>query len=193
MWQIVSVMKTGKEIPTNMWEKQVMRMKKMGNSGFSLVEFIIAIAIIAIMTVGSISAFGYLNLANASKCTAKIDNGLTSLKSRNMAKTSSTYMHLYYYDDEYFILFNDASSFAPTASNYSEGEKVGNDNLKIFFDGADLSTVANNCVSIGVRRKDGAFTNTATPTSTIQVVKASDSGTAHEITLVTSTGKHFID
>lgn len=168
-------------------------MKKLENSGFSLIELIAIIAIIAIMTAGGISAFGYLNLANASKCAAKIDNGLTSLKSRNMSKTSSTYMHLYHYDNDYYILFDDSPSFTPSASNYSDGEVVGNRNLKIFFDTQDISTLPGSCVTIGVRRKDGAFLNTATPTSQIKVVKASSNDSAHEITLVTSTGKHFID
>ena len=168
-------------------------MKRIGNSGFSLIEFMVVIAIIAIMTVGGVAGFGFLDLANASKCAAKIDNGLTSLKSTNMAKTSTTYMHLYVYDDEYYILFNENSSFSPTASNYSEGEVVGNGKLKVFFDNTDLTIIPGKCVSIGVRRKDGAFMNTATPTSKIQVVKASDSSTSHEITLVTATGKHFID
>lgn len=167
-------------------------MKKLDNSGFSLIELIIVIAIIAIMTAGGISAFGYLNLANASKCVARIDNGLTSLKSRNMSKTSSTYMHLYYYDNDYYILFDDSPTFTPSGANYSDGEIVGNRNLKIFFDTQDISGLPGTCVTIGVRRKDGAFLNTASPTSKIKVVKASGDS-AHEITLVTSTGKHFID
>ena len=144
-------------------------MKKLGNSGFTLIEAMIAMAIIVIMIAGGVSGFGFLDLANASKCSAKIDTGLTKLKSQNMSKTSSVYMHLYYYDNDYYIL------------------------LKDFFENQDLSTIPAKCVSVGVRRKDGAFTNTATPTSSIKVVRASDSGTAHEITLVTSTGKHFID
>ncbi len=167
-------------------------MKKLENAGFSLIELIVVIAILAIMSAGGVAAFGYLNLANASKCAAKIDNGLTSLKSRNMSKTSSTYMHLYYYDDDYYILFDDSASFTPSAGNYSDGEVVGNRDLKIFFDTHDISTLPNTCVTIGVRRKDGAFLNTASPTSKIKVVKSSGDS-AHEITLVTSTGKHFID
>lgn len=174
-------------------KKKVMFMKKLGNSGFTLIEAMIAMAIIVIMIAGGVSGFGFLDLANASKCSAKIDTGLTKLKSQNMSKTSSVYMHLYYYDNDYYILFNDSGTFSPTAANYSEGEIVGNEKLRIYFDNQDLSTIPAKCVSVGVRRKDGAFTNTATPTSSIKVVRASDSGTAHEITLVTSTGKHFID
>ncbi len=168
-------------------------MKKLGNSGFTLIEAIIVIAIVAIMVVGGISGFGFLDLASASKCSAKIDTGLTKLKSQNMSKTSSVYMHLYYYDNDYYILYNDSSSFTPSAANYSEGEVVGNEKLRVYFDNQDLSTIPTKCVSVGVRRKDGDFTNTATPTSTIKVVRTSDSSTAHEVTLVTSTGKHFID
>lgn len=168
-------------------------MKKLGNSGFSLIELILVIAILAIMSAGGVAAFGYLNMANASKCAARIDNGLTSLKSRNMSKTSSTYMHLYYYDDEYYILFDDSPSFTPSSANYSDGETVGNSDLKIFFDTQDISSITGHCVTIGVRRKDGAFLNTASPTSKIKVVKASSNTSAHEVTLVTSTGKHFID
>ncbi len=65
------------------------------DQGFSLIELVIAIAILAIMCVGGMSAMGYLNMANSSKCASRIDSSLTVLKSRNSAEASSTYMHLY--------------------------------------------------------------------------------------------------
>ena len=166
-------------------------MKKLNNSGFSLIEVIVVIAIIAIMTVGATAGFGFLDLASSSKCAAKIDTGLSKLKSKNMSMTSSMYMHLYSYDDEYYVLFNGSSAFSPNGSNYTDGERIGNEKLKIYFDDQDLAV--RSCVSIGVRRKDGAFTNTLTPTSTIKIVREADNSTAHTVTLVTATGKHFID
>lgn len=157
------------------------------NKGFSLIEVIIAIAIIAIMTVGGIAGFGYLNLANASKCASKIDSGLTVLKSKNMANASPAYMHLYYYDGDYYILYDDTKEFIPDATNYEQGEQIGNANITISFDDTDISELDNQCVNIGMRKKDGAFTYTSDPTSKITV----SGQTSYDIILVTSTGKHF--
>lgn len=55
------------------------------NQGFSLIELVIAIAILAIMSVGSISAMGYLSMANSSKCASRIDSSLTRLKSKKFS------------------------------------------------------------------------------------------------------------
>ncbi len=163
------------------------------NEGFSLIEMIIVVAILAIMSVGAAAGFGYLNLANASKCASKIDSGVTLLKSKNMANATPTYMHLYQYDGDYYIQYNDDSTYTPTASDYDEGECIGNNRLTITYrDGnaASATTLGEGaCKTLGIRKKDGAFTGTTEPTCIITVKGQS----SYQVTLVTNTGKHFRD
>ena len=65
------------------------------NKGFSLIELIVTIAILALFSTGVLAGLGYLEMANSQKCVAKIDSGLMTLKSRNMANSNRTYMHIY--------------------------------------------------------------------------------------------------
>ncbi len=155
------------------------------NEGFSLIELIVVVVILALMSTGVMAGLGYLTLANTSKCATKIDSGFTTLKSKNMAKAETTYMHLYNYNDDYYIVYNDLDedSFTPDGS----GEQIGNYKLKVSMDDDPIESGESVCFSI--RKKDGGFTNTLSPTSKIVV----SGQTSKEITIVTSTGKHFIN
>lgn len=155
------------------------------NSGFSLIELIVVVAIIALMSTGTMAGLGYLSLANTSKCATKIDSGFTKLKSKNMAKADTTYMHLYNYNDNFYIVYNDLdeTSFTPNGT----GEQIANSKVQVSMDDDPLENGESICFSI--RKKDGSFVNTLNPTSKIVV----SGQTSKTITIVTSTGKHFIE
>lgn len=155
------------------------------NKGFSLIELIVVVAILALMSTGAMAGLGYLTLANTSKCASKIDSAFTVLKSKNMAKAETTYMHLYNDNGNYYIVYNDLdeASFTPDGS----GEQIANDRLKVSMDDDPIEDGESICFAI--RKKDGSFINTLQPTSKIVVAGQS----SKQITLVTSTGKHFIE
>ena len=67
---------------------------KSNNKGFSLIELIICITILALFSTLVVVGLGYMDLANSKKCVSKIDSGLMTLKSRNMADSKRTYLHI---------------------------------------------------------------------------------------------------
>ncbi len=164
-------------------------MKRMNDGGFSLIELAIAIAIIAIMAVGGVSAFGYLDMANTSKCAARIDNSLTTLKSKTMANTEEIYMHLYRYDDKYYVSYSDS----PTANPATEdGDEVGNSDLTLTFQSGSATPVEvtdTQTVDVSIRQKDGSFKNIAD----IAYIHVTNNDLKHTVTLVGKTGKHYAD
>lgn len=164
------------------------------NEGFSLVEVLIVVAILAIMSAGVTAGLGYLNMANASKCVTKIDSGISLLKTKNMAEAVPTYMHLYKYNGNFYIEYSSDPSYTP--ANADNGERIGGKQLSISYkDGDDAVTNldgGNSCKTFGIRKKDGAFTGATEPTCEISVTNVSSQST-HKVTLVTNTGKHFRD
>lgn len=164
------------------------------NQGFSLIELVIAIAILAIMCVGGMSAMGYLSMANSSKCVSRLDSSFTQLKSRNAAEANAVYLHLYRYKSTYYVQFNNQSSFTPDDTNYKDGEEIANSRLTISYQEGNAPaasvTIGNgDCKTFSIRKKDGSFTGTAEPTCVISVIGQS----TYKLTLVTNTGKHFRD
>ena len=77
---------------------------KSNNKGFSLIELIICITILALFSTLVVVGLGYMDLANSKKCVSKIDSGLMTLKSRNMADSKRTYLHIYRYTDGNYYL-----------------------------------------------------------------------------------------
>ena len=84
MLQIVSAMRTGQRI-NEQDKKKEGDFVKSNNKGFSLIELIISVTILALFSTMIVFGIGYMNLANSQKCVSKIDSGLMTLKSRNMA------------------------------------------------------------------------------------------------------------
>ena len=79
-----------------------------------------------------------MDLANSKKCVSKIDSGLMTLKSRNMADSKRTYLHIYRYTDGNYYLtyteadnYTDASHFTPDGS----GEQISNRKMTISYNG----------------------------------------------------------
>lgn len=164
---------------------------KLNNKGFSLVELIICVTILALFSTMAVMGLGYMNLANSKKCVSKIDSGLMTLKSRNMADSKRTYMHLYRYtDNNYYIAFSqadnytEASSFTPADDS---GEMIANNKITISYN--DTEIAAGDCIHIGINKKDGSFDEEPhhETTSTIKVTGSS----TQTIKIVTATGKYF--
>ncbi len=163
---------------------------KSNNKGFSLVELIISIAILALFTTAVVVGIGYMDMANSKKCTSKIDSGLMTLKSRNMADSKRTYMHIYRYSDgNYYLAFSqadnytDASKFTPDGS----GEEIANQKLKISYNGTEIGL--NDCIHIGINKKDGSFDEEPHHEAISKIVVTGSS--EQTINLVTATGKYF--
>ncbi|MDD7350145.1 MAG: prepilin-type N-terminal cleavage/methylation domain-containing protein [Clostridiales bacterium] len=160
------------------------------NKGFSLIELIVTIAILALFSTGVLAGLGYLEMANSQKCVAKIDSGLMTLKSRNMANSNRTYMHIYQYNDgKYYLAFSEAADYDEACNFNPKGtdDVIGNRKLKISYLGKEIGL--NECIHIGINKKDGSFDEKPhlSALSTITV----EGSTTHSINLVTATGKYY--
>ena len=115
---------------------------------------------------------------------------MMTLKSRNMADSKRTYLHIYRYTDGNYYLtyteadnYTDASHFTPDGS----GEQIANRKLTISYNGTEIGV--NDCVHIGINKKDGSFDEEPhhETMSTISVTGTS----TQTLKLVTATGKYF--
>ncbi len=165
-------------------EKKIFRKK----DGFSLVELMIVIGIMAVLVGLTALGFGYFGSAAAKEATHGINSGLSDLRSETMAKSQKVYMHLNRYNGDYYVTYTDSDSFTPDGT----GKKIGDSRVTITCAGTEMADNTDICFSM--RKKDGAFTHgpfAASGITTISVV--ADNGSNYDVKVVKDTGRHYIE
>lgn len=158
-------------------------MLKKSKDGFSLVELIIVIAIMAVLTGLTALGIGFMSAGDSRGVASEIDSCLSELKSQAMAKNKPVYMHLYQHDGRYFVEYAETDSITPNG----KGEDIGNGAVSVVTsDGVDVT--GNTVVTFAIRKKDGAFT--MGPAS---ITVSADNGSKYIVYLVKDTGKHFVE
>lgn len=155
------------------------------NKGYSLVELIIVIAIIGIVTTGTISVMGLIARSNKQKCASSIQTALDTLRVETMSKSTPCYLYLYCKDDEYYLLHSQQEMISCDGT----GSLIGNSSMFISVGGTKL-TEANSPVKLAVNRKDGSYREDASSgISFYDTISVSDIYTVH---LVKNTGAHYV-
>ena len=169
--------------------------KEKKREGFSLVELVIVITIMAILTGLLALGLGYMNTADAKGVSGKINSGFTELKSENMAKNDKSYMHLYRQDGTLYLYFSKDASFTNTSSKV--GKDIGGERVTVTLDGTTTGTTTiadGTVVTFSIRKKDGAFDdNGITALTDSPELKVSGGGSEYTIILVKATGRHYIE
>ena len=171
---------------------------KIVSEGFSLVELIIVIAIMAIMTGGVALSINMLRSADSKKLANELNSGFTTLRSENMATDKQLYMHLYWYDDKYYMQMTDQS----TPSRDGSGTEIGSGSVSVTFKGENDITISpgsTEALSFSMKKKNGAFvesvtndTNETKLKATTEIVVSSDVS-EYTLVLVRDTGRHFFE
>lgn len=84
--------------------------------GFSLVELIITMAIMAVFAGAIIGGMTYLNAGKTKKASAKLNNEISSIQTATMTKKGATYLYLYRTNDGVF-----SSTVGSTYDSNSDG------------------------------------------------------------------------
>ena len=129
--------------------------------GFSLIELIIAIAILVIF-VGIVSlSTALLRRADTKGLASGVNDSLTDLKALTEAHTGPFYLHIYKNDNGYYAYYDENIAF--TAPGYTDppvGERIGSSSLGLLvsYDGSSAEDVTEEkTVTIQMQKKDGAY------------------------------------
>lgn len=157
------------------------------NTGITLVEIIIVIAIIGILVGSSVMMIGHLHYADTQKVMKTIDSSLDQLRVKTMSKSGDSYLYIYHLSSGYYadILPDNLSSFDGSKLT-KNGTKLSNNTIKICQDGSELAE--NSYMKIAYT-KQATFDSADTTVHTILI----DGVPEYSITLVYDTGKHIIE
>ena len=182
------------------------RKERKGTDGFSLIELVIVIAIAAIMVGGAALSINILTTANTKDLANEINSGLTELKAKNISQEKPVYLHVYKYQDSYYMKYTDSVSLTPDDS----GKEIGSPAMRVSvtYDVRDDSDHklsdetamlgAGGDICIGMAKKDGAFIffekNLAEKRKRAarEITVSSSDGSGYIVYMVTDTGNHYI-
>ena len=159
-------------------------------------ELIVVIAIIALMAGGITVSVGLLRSSDAKKLASEINSSLTTLRSENMAKNELSYMHIYYYEDAYYIQM----SKDPVPVQDGSGKRVESGSVAVSFRGESdipLGSGLTGTLTFCINKKDGSFmkkvNDTELKTTSEIEVTSPNTSTKHHIVLVRDTGRHYME
>ena len=151
-------------------------MERNNNKGFSMVELIITIAIMAILTGSFVAAAGYLKYANAKSGAKKINTELSELRIESMSKMNTPYMYLY-------------NIGGTTYMKVVAGENANKAKENGLLDKNTTKITDGKAVTITMDKSTGAF---LLGPEKIEVASV-DGKSSYVIKLVKTTGRHYIE
>lgn len=189
--------------------------KKGRQSGFSLVELIIVIAVVSILSGVTVAVVSRIQYGNSKKAAADLSATLSKMRMDSMTKNNSKYMYLYQKSDGIYMcviedpLFNGLTTRTELDSKLSTGSvnetRLGNNRLKYRVSGknstgniAEKDLGMGSMIKINFNHETGAFNccNDGDSSdnkfySTIKICQSNGSG-QYELKMVELTGKHVI-
>lgn len=158
------------------------------NKGFSLVEMIITIAIISIVTTGSLVISRRIGYADTMKAAKTVDSAMDKLRLETMSKDKRQYMYLYKVDNSIYMKVSSDPDAISAGLDSDSGKKLGS-NISISVDdpsGTDRLIGDGENISISFTRSSGAFT------SNYEYIKFIYSTNTSVIHCIIETGRHWV-
>ncbi len=185
--------------------------------GFSLIELVIAIAILAIFSGTVALSIGILRSTDTKGLANGINDSMTDLKAFTESRTGPFYLHIYKTDNGFYSRFDALPKMDTIPDDTSGDERLGASTLRVDAvwtndDGtvSERKTIGNDdyVQSVQMRKKDGAFepnisvneggslTPTLYPLPNRFEVKDADTDDAeveYVVYLSRDTGQHFLE
>lgn len=173
-----------------MWKNQ---------KGFSLIELIIVIAIIAVLAGASVAMFGHISYANTKKAAAEVDSALSKLRLDTMSDAEHEYLYIYPWTDGYYMKLVDANESVTTVKDNIHlnggGTRLCGTNVEIYADGRTTPISGEEFIRVAYKKNGTFLVETDTPPkqgTNASTIEIRGSGT-YKISLDYTTGKHYME
>jgi prepilin-type N-terminal cleavage/methylation domain-containing protein len=125
------------------------------NKGFSLVELIVVVGLLAIMATMSLRLLGNIRSANIDKSTKFISDALSKQQMRSMSKEKKPYLYIYEIGGKYYYIISELSSYDSTTMG-TRGKEIGSGMVIKYNNGSDHTIAGSEILKISYQR-DGSF------------------------------------
>lgn len=171
------------------------------NKGFSLIELLVAIAIMAIVTGIATLSYNVVRKADVKKSAQVLDSMLTSVRTNNLSQASKSYLYIYLDSSDECFYYKISNTLTTNPGGLSdEAVYLCADSITLkckFSDSTSRTVQTGNTVAFTFDKSTGAlimYYNATTPySSTLTGIEFSRGSKTSKITIASETGKHFID
>lgn len=168
------------------------------NKGFTLIELILVVAILALFAGGVIQGISYITYADTKRCANRIDAAIDQVRLDAMSRAVKPCLYLYEYDGSYYMKIVDSAAISPILDD--KGTRLANSQIKIAYRTTSMADVDPDTLITGgtfmkldfVKSTGGIAEYNGTYYNRI-LVKDNDGTVKYTITMVQGTGKHFIE
>ncbi len=175
--------------------------RKNFNKGFTLIELIITIAIMAILTSMTVGGISIINSANARKSATKLDGKFDTLQVSAMTKSGTPYMYIYMKSDGLYCSIirnklNTRTALNTYLTSNSNEVQISGSNVAVSATGsASVTLSTSNMLRVAYNKSSGAFICcTAGEVDSFDYNRIILKGrSTYHISLVETTGKHNMD
>lgn len=177
------------------------------NKGVSLIELIIAIAILAVLAGSTVGAVRYIQYGNTKRCAYKINAKIDEVRFQDMSKVNKPSLYIYQYQGDYYMKIMGTEVANPAAALDGDGIKLANSQVRLYYRtskmvSTDADVLIQDAVAPGIPvylklefTKDTGAVKPIAPSSYVnEILVRDDNGSLrYTITLVQITGKHFVN
>lgn len=163
------------------------------NAGFSLIELIVAVVIMAVLAGGSFLSVSQILRTNVTSCAEKIVAAFDQARYENLYLEGTVTFQLIYEEEQYYALTLLQKKNGETiVTEERRREMVGDGKVNIFAttSGGTTVDVSTTPITIAFQKSSGALDGTGVVYQSIRVENASRIA---EIALVEHTGRCFLD
>lgn len=165
--------------------------------GFTMVEMIIVIAIMAILIGSAVSAFAYISAGNARRSAAKFNSKLSTAQTETMMRDNPTYLYLFKDNGVKVILSESDTESLSSLRSSTDSTKVGGGQVKVVAtkSGGSQELDESTFIRIAFKKATGAYSyakfDGEADSEFISEIDFSGKEN-YKVTLVQLTGKHVM-
>lgn len=163
----------------------------LNKKGYSMIEVIICLAMLAILSVSAFSLSSHIKYANTKKCVKELNQTLEKARMTSMSKAGDWKLYLYRQADGFYYELTNLSTL-----DKSQGKKLGGTSIQVFYkkkgDPSESQLGATGVMKICFSKSTGAYLVKDGSEIYESIRIANDSSKGYTIKLVEKTGKHML-
>lgn len=172
--------------------------KNRNNKGFSLIEIVIVIALMAIVTGASMSIYSWIRTQRMEKLTGNISDCLNELRTNEMSKDGVYYLEISKSGDDYVAKIYKSTDALTPGTLYKEKNLGSHGKIKVKTLSQNYTISADNVLKIRYDKSSGALASMTLKQSgaTIGLVTEIEleyGNLSKKIVISSITGKHYIE